>query len=348
MNLLRQQIAQMLCFGFSGHQLEHNEALQAILASPDGIGALILFDYDCHTNTQGKNILSLAQTKKLNQAIKTFYAAHHPENRPIWLAIDLEGGRVDRLKHCAQYAGLASAADIASFSYKQRQQLWQENADLIKQLGFDINFAPVIDLNLSPNEGIFGPLGRCFSDIPEEVALYALEFLSIYHQAGIIGCLKHYPGHGSAKADSHHGFVDVTDTFTRDELIPYHMILKSSHLVPMIMTAHVINRQLDPSGLPATLSETMLKQQLRGELNYQGIIISDDLQMHAIANCFGLEEAIIKTIGAGADMLIFGNQLGQHQVKDIIDLIETLVIHQKIDRHCIETAYQRIMALKNI
>ena len=348
MNLLRQKIAQMLCFGFSGADLEHNLELQTILASPDGIGALILFDYDCHRKTQGKNIISLPQVKKLNQDIKTYYAANHLDNSSIWLAIDLEGGRVDRLKHCPQYQGLASAEDMASFPHNKRLKLWQENAILIKQLGFDINFAPVVDLNLSPDEGIFGPLARCFSKNPEQVAHYALEFLSIYRQEGIMGCLKHYPGHGSAGADSHHGFVDVTDSFSAEELIPYQILLQSQHLVPMIMTAHVINRQLDPSGLPATLSNEILRHRLREDLNYQGIIISDDLQMHAIASYFGLEEALIRTIGAGADMMIFGNQLGQHQVKDIIDLIETLVNDHKIDRQCIEDAYRRIMTLKKI
>jgi beta-N-acetylhexosaminidase len=112
------------------------------------------------------------------------------------------------------------------------------------------------------------------------------------------------------------------------------------------MTAHVINRKLDDSGLPATLSNQILRRELRERLNYQGIIISDDLQMHAIANHYGLEEALIKTIQAGADMMIFGNQLGQHKVKDIIDLIESLVLNQKIDRKCIELAFERIMILK--
>jgi beta-N-acetylhexosaminidase len=213
MNVLRQQIAQMLCFGFSGNDFEDNDELQAILASPDGIGALILFDYDCHTKTQGKNILSLTQVQKLNYDIKSFYASRHTDNQRIWLAIDLEGGRVDRLKNCAQYPVLASPYKMTTYPRETRLKLWQENACLIKKLGFDINFAPVVDLNLSPNEGIFGPLERCFSDNPRQVADFALEFLNIYRQEGVMGCLKHYPGHGSAKNDSHHGFVDVTDTF---------------------------------------------------------------------------------------------------------------------------------------
>lgn len=346
MNFLRQKIAQMLCFGFSGHCIEKNQELQNILTSPEGIGALILFDYDCKTQTQGKNIRSLEQVAKLNRDIKTCYASNHPENPNLWLAIDLEGGKVDRLNKCSSYPRLASAHEMTCYSIDKRHGLWEENAKLLQNLGFDINFAPVVDLNLSPNEGIFGPLDRCFSDNPDDVARYALAFLTIYHQAGIMGCLKHYPGHGSARGDSHHGFVDVTNTFSTEELRPYQLLLKSQHLVPMIMTAHVINRQLDPSGLPATLSKVILEQQLRKDLNYQGIIISDDLQMHAIASFFGLEEALIKTIQAGADMMIFGNQLGNHQVKDIIDLIENLVLNQKIDPAYIECAFQRIMNLK--
>lgn len=194
--------------------------------------------------------------------------------------------------------------------------------------------------------GIFGPLQRCFSNDPIIVEKFAREYIRILQSEQIMGCLKHFPGHGSALGDSHEEFVDVSRTFHASELKPFESLTKDKSMVQCIMTAHVINRQLEPTGIPATLSKTILSDKLRHEMGYEGLIISDDLQMHAIAKHFPLNEALAKTINAGADMIIFGNQLGESSPNQVIDIIENLIHQGEIKAETIHTAYMRIKHFK--
>lgn len=140
-----------------------------------------------------------------------------------------------------------------------------------------------------------------------------------------MGCLKHFPGHGSACGDTHFDFVDVSKTFQPQELIPFQKLCQNNQLIFSIMTAHVVNQNMDESNTPATLSHKILTRLLRHEFNFPGVIISDDLQMHSISKYYGRKEVLLKTFQAGADMVIFGNQLGCDTPKDIIDDIEHLV-----------------------
>lgn len=346
MATLRQKIGQMLCVGFRGNHLDEASELKKWLMSPDGIGCLIHFDYDFEKQCYGKNILSLDQLQRFNQDIKNFYCKYHSEEMPLWLSIDLEGGRVDRLAKAKGYQPIPNAEDVAMLSFEERHDVWNKTASLLQTLSFDINFSPVVDLNLSPERGIFGPLKRCFSSDSQIVTQLTNEYLQVLQQHQIHGCLKHFPGHGSAEGDSHENFVDVSQTFIFDELTPYRKLIEMKSPVSLIMTAHVINHQLDKSGVPATLSKQILTSLLREEFKYQGLIISDDLQMHAISKFYSREDALVQTIHAGADMIIFGNQLGWDEPKSIIDTIEKLVQTEKIARSFIDNAYQRIEKFK--
>ena len=216
----------------------------------------------------------------------------------------------------------------------------------MKSLGFNLNFAPVVDLELNGMQGIIGPLQRSFSEKPEVVSRVARQFVDVFSQYGVACSYKHFPGHGSALGDTHKGFVDVTDTFQAAELLPYKTLLPKSDKPVMVMTAHVVNRHLDPSGLPATLSHKILTGLLRDEIGFDGVIISDDLQMQAIAEHYSLEETLCLTINAGADMLIFGNQLGENSAPEIINIIEQAVVDHKIDLNRIDEAFGRIVRLK--
>jgi beta-N-acetylhexosaminidase len=345
---LREKIAQMLCFGFNGSIWSDELELKDWLKNSDGLGWLIEFDYDCHQKTYPKNIESLPQVKQLNQSIKMFYASLHPQKPPIMISVDVEGGKVDRLARCKDYPLLPSAEEIAALAPVERQKIWDSSAKLLKELGFDLNFAPVVDLNLSPTLGIFGPLRRCFASSPEQVSLLAKEYIQVLNRRGLIACLKHFPGHGSAKGDSHEGFVDVSTSFQSDELIPYENLIRESGLVECIMTAHVINKNLDSSGRPATLSKPILTDLLRNQMNYQGLIISDDLQMYAISKYFTRKEALKLSIEAGADILMFCNQLGWDNPSVVIDDIESLVKTQEISEEFIDRAFLRIQHYKNL
>jgi beta-N-acetylhexosaminidase len=220
-------------------------------------------------------------------------------------------------------------------------------AETLKELGFNLNFAPIVDLNLSIKDGIIGRLDRSFSDQPAEVIRSAKTFVSAFSQYGVACTYKHFPGHGSAMGDTHHGFVDVTDVFDAQELLPYASLIKEHQIPVMIMTAHVINRQLDPSGLPATLSFPVLSELLRHKMGFDGVIVSDDLQMQAISQHYPLDDILKLTINAGADMLIFANQLDDITATEVVDRMERLVNSGAIDASKIEKSNHRILQLKS-
>lgn len=344
---LRQQIGQMLIMGFNGVELDKDNPVTNWL-STDGLGGVILFDVDLMKNTPGKNLQSRQQIVNLNQQLKD-YARKAPGTvgeLPLLVGVDYEGGVVDRFKNIKGCMTSINPCQLTTLPEKQLTSWLQEMADMIRSMGFTLNFAPVVDLNLNDREGIIGKLGRSFSCQPEQVIRVARQFVSIFADNGISCCYKHFPGHGSATGDSHLGFVDVSDTFQFNELEPYQSLLASNESVAMVMTAHVINRQLDPSGMPATLSHPVLTGLLREKMGFDGVIISDDLQMNAISNHYSVEESLCLTINAGADMVIFANQLGSISATRVIDVIENLVRTNQICTSRIDQAYQRIVKLK--
>ncbi|WP_019217267.1 glycoside hydrolase family 3 protein [Legionella tunisiensis] len=346
---LRHQIGQMLIMGFSGTVIDDLSPVKEWL-STDGLGGVLLFDFDLTKQQPGKNLLDIAQIKRLTQQL-THYAnkSAGKEGLPLFIALDYEGGAVDRLRHIKDCMATMSSHEMAQLSDDLLQIEARKMAETLKNLGFNLNFAPVVDLNLNENQGIIGKLGRSFSVDPKRVAHIARQFVDVFSKQGISCCYKHFPGHGSAVGDTHHGFVDVTATFQKSELEPYRLLLRENTSLPiMVMTAHVINRQLDASGLPATLSQAILTGLLRQELGFDGVIISDDLQMHAISKHYSVDDALRLTINAGADMIIFANQLGEITATEVIDRIEQLVLLNAIERDRIDQAYQRISRLKRL
>lgn len=333
--------------GFAGTEIEEQSSIAKSL-SEDSLGGVLLFDYDLVKKTQGKNLVSQSQIAQLTSQINHYAQRsifHHEQSLMPFIALDYEGGAVDRLKHIEGCLKTQKPFELANLSLHDLRVECQKMAETLKNLGFNLNFAPVVDLNLNDEQGIIGKLGRSFSADPSQVVRVAKIFVEIFAEYGISCCYKHFPGHGSAIGDTHEGFVDVTETFQSKELEPYSLLLKSPQPT-MVMTAHVINRKLDKTGLPATLSHSMLTGLLRNELGFEGVIISDDLQMHAIASHYSLDDALRLTINAGADMLIFANQLGATEAREVIDRVEQLVHSDLIERSRIEQAYQRILKLK--
>lgn len=339
---LRQQIAQMLIMGFDGAEVEEQSPVKRWL-STDGLGGVILFDYDMQQQKPGKNLLNYSQVKQLISDLREMAVQH--EDMPLFVTVDYEGGAVDRLRCLDPEKKTLSPKQYAQLAPQEQYQEAQKMVAALKELGFNVNFAPLLDLNLNEFQGIIGKLGRSFAKDWQTVTEVAEQFVEVFTKNGVICCYKHFPGHGSAIGDSHEGFVDVTRTFHPDELQPYRYLLTKDYPV-MVMTAHVINRHLDSSGLPATLSPAILNGLLREEMGYDGVIISDDLQMRAISDHYSLSDALSLTINAGADMVIIANQLGKTDATEVIDTIETLVNNQIIAKARIEQAYQRIKKLK--
>lgn len=341
---LRNKIGQLLIMGFAGTEInEHSPVAQWLMK--DGLGGILVFDKDLSTGRFGKNLINKNQIKQLLQQLN-HYSNQLDNSSPLLTAIDYEGGAVDRLANIAGCPPTIKATDLTLLPPEALEEKINTMALTLKSLGFNLNFAPVVDLSLNEEEGIIGKLGRSFSNNPEEVVRVARSFVEIFNSHGLACSYKHFPGHGSAVGDTHEGFVDVTDSFQSEELLPYYQLLKNKDLPVMIMTAHVINRHLDSEGLPATLSHKILSGLLRKTMNYDGVIISDDLQMQAIADHYSMEEALRLTFNAGADMVIFGNQLGSTTAPEVIDCIEQLVLDKKITMERLDEAYNRVLRLK--
>ena len=345
---LRHKIGQMLIMGFSGCDIDqHSPVVKWI--QEDGLGSVLLFDFDVPTQRYGKNLRGREQIQLLTHQLN-YYAdrVHSDEDRlPLFIAVDYEGGAVDRLSKVDGCMRTIKACEQALLSDKALHQEAEKMAITLHDLGFNLNFSPVVDLNLNEKQGIIGKLGRSFSSDPVEVIRAAKQVVTAFAQHGLVCAYKHFPGHGSAFGDTHEGFVDVTECYHPNELAPYATLLNDKKIPPaMVMTAHVINRQLDASGLPATLSSLIITDLLRHQMGFEGVVVSDDLQMQAISNHYSLDEALRLTINAGADMVIFGNQLGNNTATEIIDHIEQLVESGAIDLARIDQAYARISRLK--
>jgi beta-N-acetylhexosaminidase len=307
-----------------------------------------MFDKDLSTGQNGKNLKNQTQIKhlihQLNQYSKN--ASSEIYKYPLLTAIDFEGGAVDRLKNIDGCMSTLTALEMSHLSEEALEEELSQMASILKSLGFNLNFAPVVDLNLNDRQGIIGTLKRSYSEDPEQVIRISRQFVDVFSRYGIACSYKHFPGHGSATGDTHEDFVDVTETFNSDELEPFRSLLKDVQKPVMVMTAHVVNKQLDSEGLPATLSHEILTGLLRNTMGYDGVVISDDLQMHAISKHYTLEDSLCLTINAGADMMIFANQLGNNTAPQVIDCIEQLVFDKLIDPQRIDDAYRRIIRLK--
>lgn len=345
---LRHKIAQMLMMGFDGVALEsHNPVVSCL--KEEGLGGVILFDKDLLSNQPYKNLKTRQQITRLTQGLHELSDTlniHHGRALPLLIGLDYEGGHVDRLANIPGCIQTMPPIEMSALSPTAFCQQAEKMALELKHLGFNLNFAPVVDLSLNNEQGILGKLGRCFASDAEKVTAFARDFIEAFARHGLICSLKHFPGHGSAAGDTHLGFVDVTDTYQSSELLPYKTLLKESNHLLMVMTAHVINRRLDPKGLPATLSYPIMTDLLRHELQFDGVVISDDLQMKAISGHFSLSDSLEKTINAGADMLIFANQLAAITPVEVINEIEHLVARGNIREQRIDESYHRIVKLK--
>ncbi|MDD4358227.1 MAG: beta-N-acetylhexosaminidase [Candidatus Pacebacteria bacterium] len=339
---LDEKIGQMLILGFRG--LEVNESSKIINdINKYNIGGVILFDYDVPSKTWNRNIESPNQTKKLIEDIRNLTRGD------LVVAVDAEGGYVNRLKSKYGFAQIDSAQKMGE---GEKEQTFLKASPLgleLNYLGFNLNFAPVVDVNINPDNPAIGYLERSFNNDPEKVYEHADAFIDTMHEYNIATAIKHFPGHGSSKDDSHLGLVDVTNTYDKEkELLPYKKLIEDNKL-DMIMTAHVMNQNIDSEN-PATLSPIFLEDILRNELGYNGIIVSDDMQMGAIIDNFGFDEAIIKAINAGCNLLIFSNNNNREYDEDIaqkaVNVIKKAAQNGQISEETINDSYNKIQALK--
>ena len=332
------RLGQLFMLGFRGTALNADHWLVGAVRD-QGLGGVILFDRNVDGTVQ--NVVSPDQLRRLVDDLQQLAPL------PLLVGIDQEGGRVCRLKERDGFAPCVSAASLGGESPAVVAEHAEALAAMLAHCGVNLNFAPVVDLELNPANPIIGRYQRSFSADPATVVACARAFVEAHHRLGVGCCLKHFPGHGSAGGDSHLGFVDVTECWQAVELEPYRSLFAAGY-TDGVMTAHLVHRGLDPSGLPATLSPAVITGLLRDQLGHRGVVFSDDLQMRAISDGWTYAEAVQQAVLAGVDMLVIGNNLAPREdalvtgIRAVADLLDS----GRIDANRIDQSLARIALFK--
>lgn len=259
------------------------------------VGGLVYFS---------ENFESPEQTKQMLKNMQKI--ANEKSSFPVFLAIDEEGGTVSRLQKKAGFdipktptmKKLGEENDV-----EKVRQVGFEIGRYLNEYGFNLNFAPDADVLTEPKNKVIGD--RSFGKDPYLVSDMASAYIQGLNEAGVLGCYKHFPGHGGTLEDSHSDFAysyKTLEELKKAELVPFLEAIKQE--VPVIMVSHISLPNVIGDNTPTSLSKKMLSEFLRGELNYKGIIITDALDMGAINNHYSIKEAVKKSFNAGADMLL--------------------------------------------
>ncbi len=337
-NNISAMVGQMILCGFKGQNIEEDPAM--VQALEEGkVGSVILFYRN--KETVDYNISSPAQVKKLLSDIKNL------SPYPLFVSIDQEGGMVQRISSRNGFNDYPSAEKLGQQPIEKTLESSKELAKVLKDLGFNVNFAPVVDV-LNPKSQGIAKYERAFHEDPKIVAEYAKAFIDGMTNENIITSLKHFPGHGNATNDTHDGFTDITNTWKEEELLPYQIILndKENPYIGMVMTAHVYNANFDNK--PASLSKEVITNLLREKMGYQGVVITDDMQMGALTKQYPLEDTVLMAIDAGVDILLFGNNLS-YDAKlplKLHEIVMQLLKDGKISEERIKESWARIKQLK--
>ena len=331
-------IGSMLMLGFRGADLPQGDAFLAQVRAGH-VGHIILFDRDVTTGGE-RNIISPQQVRRLTASLRAASPC------PMFIAVDQEGGRVRRLKPQRGFADLPSAQSMGAASPEKTRAIARQLGVELASLGISVDLAPVADVNSNPANPAIGALERSFRPNPALVAAHALAFGQGLAQSGIIPALKHFPGQGGAQKDSHLGLTDITRSWNaKADLAPYAQAFAQGW-PGMVMLGHLYHKGLDPQ-YPATLSRAVVADLLRGHMGWQGVIISDDMQMKAITDHYGMEQAMLLAVNAGVDILLFGNNLYWDETlpSTAFETLRGLVESGRISRQRIMESWLRITNL---
>ena len=291
------------------------------------VGGIILYAWNIDDEAQLARIIS--QIRALN-------------GNPL-LCIDEEGGRVSRIANnpkfnVKKYESMAAIG--ATGDPQNAYECGHTIGTYLNRYGFDIDFAPVADVNTNPDNIIIGP--RAFSDDPELAASMVVNYLQGLKDAGVTGCIKHFPGHGDTQADTHTGYVQSLKTW--DEMKVCEMVTFRAGIdwgCQLIMTAHIAVPNVTGSSIPSTMSPVVLQDKLRGELGYQNIIITDAMEMGAITQQYTSAEAAVGSLKAGVDIV-----LGPRYFTEAFDAVMAAVNNGTISEERINQSVRRILKLR--
>lgn len=329
---LNEMIGQMIIVGFVGDNVK-SKGFKEVLKQVENneISGVIFFE---------DNIKNKEEFLKMTSALKNSKAKYPP-----FIAIDMEGGYVQRMNENNGFKNFKSAKQISKLTEDEAYKEYFEMAKMLKEADINLNFAPCVDLAVN-KESIIEQKERSYSNDPKVVIKYAKQFIKAHEKNNIITSIKHFPGHGSPTGDTHLGFVDATKTYSDNELYPYLYLADVSPL-QTVMISHLYNKNIDKK-YPASLSYQTIEKFLRVQTNFDGVIITDDLDMGAIRKNYDLYEIVSLSINAGENILLFSNRF-EHD-KKLVDKINLAIKRGLVDGYILSdnlvNSYERIIKLK--
>jgi beta-N-acetylhexosaminidase len=326
---LEEKVGQLFQVGF--HSKTTDAEIKDLIENYH-IGGVIYFS---------RNIENLEQTATLSKNLQEL-ALNSSAGIPLFISIDQEGGKVRRIKDLTYFP--ANIEIGATGDKELSRKIAAATAKELKEVGINVNLAPVLDVNNNPANPVIGV--RSFGSDPELVAAMGVAYIEGLQYAGIIATAKHFPGHGDTATDSHFDLPVINHSRERLEQIEIYPFKKAIEAgVDSIMAAHIYfpNIELE-AGMPATLSKSVLNDLLREELNFEGVIITDDMEMNAITNFFGTAAAAVKTIEAGSDIVLISHSYDKQ--KKAIEAVIKAVENGRISEKRIEESLKRIIKLK--
>ncbi|WP_339315280.1 beta-N-acetylhexosaminidase [Paenibacillus sp. FSL R10-2734] len=323
---LEEKIGQMLLVGIDGTVLD-DQAKRMI--AEDKVGGIILYK----NNIQDlKGMVSLVNSMKESNSDNPI---------PLFMSVDQEGGKVSRMPK--EYASIPSNAKVGTRNDADAAEMMGKLlAREVISAGFNMNFAPVLDINSNPNNPVIG--ARSFGNSAELVSTLGIAEMKGIESEGVVPVVKHFPGHGDTSVDSHLDLPIVNKTaeeLAKLEWLPFQAAIKEG--TDAVMVAHILFPKLDPDK-PASLSSKIIGELLREEMNYQGLVITDDLTMGAIMKNYDLANAAVDTVIAGSDILLIAH--GYDNEQRVIDSLLDNVKKGKIQESRIDESVYRILALK--
>ncbi len=334
-------VGQLILAGFRGTQVDGNEEVRSLVCDLK-VSGIILYERDPATDGP-RNLTGPEQVRRLTRDLQRL--ARRCTGQPLLIAADAEGGHVMRLSARLGFLPGLSARELGAMGDDALTELEARRVGaMLRRAGINWNLAPVVDVAVNPANPAVVTRGRTFSSDPERVVAQARAFVRGMRAEGVLTSLKHFPGHGSSLKDSHHGFTDVSDTAElATELLPYRRLIGLG-LADSVMTAHVFNRGIDPWD-PATLSRFTIERLLRGDMGYRGLVVSDDLLMAAIVERYGLEEAAVRSLEAGVDLLLIsgpGTKEGRTTAARVVQAIRTALDQGFLSPRRVQEALARV------
>ena len=324
---LEEKIGQLIIVGLEGTELNDYDKVHI---KDNKIGGFILFSRNIENKDQVINLLN--SLKEENEDNKL----------PLFLSVDEEGGLVSRLSKI--YANLSAAANLGRKNDDELSYEYGENLGIkLNSLGFNLDFAPVLDINSNPKNPVIGK--RAYGTTANIVVQTGLAVMEGIRSQNIIPVAKHFPGHGDTDTDSHLDLPRIDKSLNELEgleLIPFKAAIDNG--LDMIMVAHILYPQID-GAVPATMSDTIIDEILRKRLGFDGVVISDDMTMGAITDNYSVEEAATKFIISGGDIVLVCH--GSDNPRLVIDRIKASIDSGEISMDEIDKKVYRIIRLKN-